>query len=553
MSLIAWLAGIRHAATLARHRLDAVAPCGGTGLQLRFDGPAPGRRGVRLDTRPDGGAIVPVDRMPPRVRGGRGAWPALAALAQRELRGRRLARVGLCFAPRAVRLGFEPDAALTLVAGPPSGRLTLELAGRAISLPEAADRHAGAAVPGATAFEHDLAAVARRWRIAASARPPDDPEFLEQAARSAGLPARLLVRLAGSADRVPALLETLADLLDGPPVPLVTAIRGGRVDLLAAGDAAPPDPRCELFDDPAQAAVAWYEAACRAGTAADARRELARVVRAERRRAQRALAAVERERDAAPDPERLRRQADALLAAGGHRTAGPDALFRVPDPCSPGATLEIRAGRGGERAAERAARLYARARKEARAAPLRRARADELSRRLEVLDELAARLDRADDEAALDGIAAELRALGVAAGLGEGGAGGGPARGRRARPEPAGPARVYTSPGGFEVLVGRTARQNDELTFKVARPDDLFLHVDGTPGAHVILRAAGRREVPEQDVLFAAGLAARHSSVPSGVAVDVRVARRRHVRKPRGAPPGTVTLKTSRTVRVVAP
>ncbi|NJK80873.1 MAG: DUF814 domain-containing protein, partial [Chloroflexaceae bacterium] len=105
------------------------------------------------------------------------------------------------------------------------------------------------------------------------------------------------------------------------------------------------------------------------------------------------------------------------------------------------------------------------------------------------------------------------------------------------------------SSDGYDIYVGRSAAQNAEVTFKVGRPDDLWLHVRAIPGAHVIIRSGGR-EVPEPTVREAAGLAAYFSKAHTEAMVDVEISHRRHVRKIPGAAPGLVTYRAERTIRV---
>lgn len=105
---------------------------------------------------------------------------------------------------------------------------------------------------------------------------------------------------------------------------------------------------------------------------------------------------------------------------------------------------------------------------------------------------------------------------------------------------------------GFEVLVGRSARDNDELTFGVARPRDLWLHAAGHAGSHVVIRLpASGEEVPRTVIERAAAWAAWHSKARNARGkVDVHVCRAADVSKPRGAPPGTVQLRRYDTVKV---
>jgi predicted ribosome quality control (RQC) complex YloA/Tae2 family protein len=109
------------------------------------------------------------------------------------------------------------------------------------------------------------------------------------------------------------------------------------------------------------------------------------------------------------------------------------------------------------------------------------------------------------------------------------------------------PLRLRTSHGAH-LLVGRTAGQNDTATFRLAAPDDLWLHVRGAPGSHVILRVEGGYS--EADVEEAAGIAAAYSKLRNEGYVDVLVTERRNVRKVPGAPPGTATYKNERVLRV---
>ena len=108
---------------------------------------------------------------------------------------------------------------------------------------------------------------------------------------------------------------------------------------------------------------------------------------------------------------------------------------------------------------------------------------------------------------------------------------------------------------GFEVLVGRTARDNDKLTFKVARPQDVWLHVGGgTPGSHVVVRTPEGGEVPRAVVKRAAELAVQHSKAKNASGkVDVHVCRACDVSKPRGAKAGSVQLRRYESVKVYPP
>ena len=97
---------------------------------------------------------------------------------------------------------------------------------------------------------------------------------------------------------------------------------------------------------------------------------------------------------------------------------------------------------------------------------------------------------------------------------------------------------------GFEVLVGKGDAENDLLTFEVAAPADLWLHVGGgTAGSHVVIRNPdGLPEIPRPVVERAAELAAWHSKARGAGKVEVHVCRAGDVGKPRGFEAGKVTL-----------
>jgi predicted ribosome quality control (RQC) complex YloA/Tae2 family protein len=103
----------------------------------------------------------------------------------------------------------------------------------------------------------------------------------------------------------------------------------------------------------------------------------------------------------------------------------------------------------------------------------------------------------------------------------------------------------------FEILVGRGDEDNEVLTFEVAAPHDLWLHVaGGTPGSHVIVRNPKDGEVPSEVIEAAAAAAAWYSKARNAARVEVHVCRASDVRKPRGAPAGLVQLARYTSVRV---
>ena len=113
------------------------------------------------------------------------------------------------------------------------------------------------------------------------------------------------------------------------------------------------------------------------------------------------------------------------------------------------------------------------------------------------------------------------------------------------------PTPMWVDDDGNAVYVGHSAAQNDAVTFSVAGPEDTWLHARGVGGSHVIVRWRNpQADEREETILAAAQLAAWFSSAREGSRVEVDVAKRKHVRKIKGGPPGLVTYRNERTLSV---
>jgi predicted ribosome quality control (RQC) complex YloA/Tae2 family protein len=110
--------------------------------------------------------------------------------------------------------------------------------------------------------------------------------------------------------------------------------------------------------------------------------------------------------------------------------------------------------------------------------------------------------------------------------------------------------RRYRSSDGYEILVGRAAHTNDQLTFKVAKPHDLWLHAADYPGSHVIVRNSSRTEIPQRTIHEAAALAAKFSQAGNDAKVNVNYTQRKFLSKPKRAAPGLVRMSSFRTISV---
>jgi predicted ribosome quality control (RQC) complex YloA/Tae2 family protein len=111
------------------------------------------------------------------------------------------------------------------------------------------------------------------------------------------------------------------------------------------------------------------------------------------------------------------------------------------------------------------------------------------------------------------------------------------------------PFRVFTVDGGFDVWVGKNSTNNDLLTMRYAKPEDLWFHARGASGSHVVLKTRSHpgepgRKAREQ----AASIAAYYSKMKNASMVPVAMTLRKYVRKPRGSPPGTVVIEREKVI-----
>jgi hypothetical protein len=226
-----------------------------------------------------------------------------------------------------------------------------------------------------------------------------------------------------------------------------------------------------------------------------------------------------------PAEDVLRRRAEALLAFARQSEPGRESV-EVDDPYEAGRrlTIPIDPRLGGLANAER---MFEKARRVERARHQVELRLRETRSELDEARRLEALVQDARDRS-------ELPASGEKAGEEREEAGTGP--------------RHYLTGRGLSVLVGRNARENHHLTFRVARPEDVWLHARDVPGSHVVLRD-GEGRAAADDLREAAEVAAFFSEARGEAQVDVHVARRKHVKPSKGGP-GRVFVAHSDTLRV---
>ena len=108
----------------------------------------------------------------------------------------------------------------------------------------------------------------------------------------------------------------------------------------------------------------------------------------------------------------------------------------------------------------------------------------------------------------------------------------------------------YTLSGEWKVFAGKTDEDNDYLSLKMANPNDYWFHVRGMPGSHVILRGKDREEPGKAVLKEAAAIAAYHSKAKNGGVTPVSCTQAKYVSKPRGAKPGTVSIRKESILKV---
>ena len=111
-------------------------------------------------------------------------------------------------------------------------------------------------------------------------------------------------------------------------------------------------------------------------------------------------------------------------------------------------------------------------------------------------------------------------------------------------------ARSYKSSDGFEILVGKGAKDNDFLTFRVAKSLDLWLHAADYPGSHVVVKNPNRQEIPTNTLREAAQIAAFFSQAKTQTKVAVHYTQKKFVNKPKGSGAGLVSLASFKTILV---
>ncbi|MDU4959827.1 MAG: NFACT RNA binding domain-containing protein [Sporomusaceae bacterium] len=267
-----------------------------------------------------------------------------------------------------------------------------------------------------------------------------------------------------------------------------------------------------------------------------ARERLQKFVASELKRLQRKNAVLNEEQEQADAADEWRRKADILMTFLSELQPGQPRVT-LPDIYAdqPGISVEIELEPLAT-PARNAQLYYTRYQKQKRAQENLRTQLEQLSQELAYLESVQCMLEQAQSARETREIEEELIAGGYLS------------RRSKRKPEAVSAPLTLALAGGGVIIVGKNNRQNDLVTFKLSRPDDIWFHTKDIPGSHVLLRPSG---APDAAALqTAAMVAAYFSKARHSSQVPVDYTLRRYVKKPSGAKPGFVIYDRQTTLFV---
>lgn len=242
------------------------------------------------------------------------------------------------------------------------------------------------------------------------------------------------------------------------------------------------------------------------------------------------------------DAEKWKRFGDLLLANQTTARRSSDKVFVIDyfDENTPQIEIEVEVNRSLTEAAENFYKLYTKARNAE----------EEISKRLEIVEaEIEELLEKQSE--LNEAIAAEdFERVESYTNLDRRSPDGGGALQNKKSESSGAYAREFVSSEGFDILVGKRSKDNDYLTFRIAKSLDTWLHAADYPGSHVVIRNPNRVEIPPTTLVEAAQLAAFYSKAKDETKVAVHYTQKKHVNKPRGAAAGLVSLSSFKTILV---
>ncbi|MGA9771437.1 MAG: NFACT family protein [Blastocatellia bacterium] len=253
-----------------------------------------------------------------------------------------------------------------------------------------------------------------------------------------------------------------------------------------------------------------------------------------------AMNAIERDRERFEDPDRLKRYGDLLLAnlATASVTGAKAKVIDYYDPDQAEIEIEIAENKTLQQSA---ADYFSRYQKARRALAAIAVRQQDTAKRLSPVKTMLNELEANPTE---EQISKARQVIEKAAGTRRRSTGK-----IRDKNEPA-IGRRFKTTDGYEVMVGKNDRDNDALTFRASKPQDIWMHAADYPGSHVVIRNPNRETVPHKSIVEAAELAAFYSQAKREGKAAVHYTQRKFVTKPPRAKPGLVRLSSFKTVLV---
>lgn len=298
------------------------------------------------------------------------------------------------------------------------------------------------------------------------------------------------------------------------------------------------------FSSLSEAAAHYYDARTRAKNLLEEYNSARQVLSHEIKKHASATKAIERDRARFEDPEKFKRFGDLILAnLATARVEGPRVtVIDYYDELQREIQIEIPENKTLQQAA---ADYFSRYQKAQRALTAIARRSQEVAKQLDPLRDLLSRLEQ---EPTAERIAETRRLLDRR--LGKASRAGATKRTSQSKHKTGKPGRRFASSDGYEILVGRNDRDNDEITFRVARSLDVWMHAADYPGSHVVISNPSRNPVPQRTIMEAAELTAFYSQAKREGKAAVHYTQRKFVSKPPRAKPGLVRLSSFKTILV---
>lgn len=295
------------------------------------------------------------------------------------------------------------------------------------------------------------------------------------------------------------------------------------------------------FESLSEAADEYYNARARATAFQAHYSTLRHLLASEIVRRESTLKALESDRARFQDPDGLKRCGDLILANLANAKIDGSSVTVVDYYATDPSEIQIEIPEGA-RLQDAAAGYFARYQKARRALESIAGRQRDIVRKLDPLKELLLRLEQEPTDqrvAEVRRATDDLLGRSSVTDTGKRGAQRANTFGRR-----------FKSSDGYEIVVGRNDRENDTLTFRVARPNDIWLHAADYPGSHVIVRNPSRDTIPHRTIIEAAELAAFYSQAKREGKAAVHYTQKKLVSKPPRSKPGLVRLSSFKTALV---